>query len=47
MKWNKKKETFTDEEDYVYSRKEYPNCFHDTIVPKGWERKEKFVKPKE
>lgn len=34
------------EEDYVYSRKEYPNCFHDTITPKGWERKEKFVKPK-
>jgi hypothetical protein len=34
------------EEDYVYSRKEYPNCFHDTIVPRGWERKEKFVKPK-
>jgi ATP-dependent RNA helicase DOB1 len=35
------------EEDYIYSRKEYPNCFHDTIVPRGWAPKEKFVKPKE
>lgn len=34
------------EEDYEYSRKEYPNCFHDFICPRGWERKEKFVKPK-
>jgi|TARA_B110001450_G_C17318461_1_gene358386 hypothetical protein len=34
------------EEDYEYSRKEYPNCFHDLIKPKGWEPKEKFVKPK-
>jgi len=34
------------EEDYEYSRKEYPNCFHDLIKPKGWVPKEKFVKPK-
>lgn len=34
------------EEDYEYSRKEYPNCFHDLIKPRGWEPKEKFVKPK-
>lgn len=35
------------EEDYEYSRQEFPNCFHDLIQPRGWERKEKFVKPKE
>ena len=35
------------QEDYEYSRKEYPNCFHDFIKPKGWVPKEKFVKPKE
>ena len=34
------------EEDYLYSRKEYPNCFHDVITPKGWVPTEKFVKPK-
>jgi superfamily II RNA helicase len=35
------------EEDYIITRKEYPNCVHEYIVPKGYERKEKFVRPKE
>lgn len=35
------------EEDYEIRRAEYPNCIHDYIAPRGYVRKEKFVKPKE
>lgn len=35
------------EDDYVIRRTEYPNCTHDFIAPKDYQRKEKFVKPKE
>jgi superfamily II RNA helicase len=35
------------EEDYFIRRTEYPNCIHDFIAPKNYQRPEKFVKPKE
>ena len=34
-------------DDYEIRRAEYPNCIHEYITPKGYQRKEKFVKPKE
>ena len=33
------------EEDYVVTRTERHNCIHEYIAPKGWQRKEKFVRP--
>jgi len=34
------------EDDYIITRKEGKNCTCDFIVPKGYERKEKFIRPK-
>lgn len=35
------------EEDYVVTRTEKPNCIHEFIAPRGYVRTDKFVKPKQ
>mmetsp|Transcript_14784 Transcript_14784/g.22927 ORF Transcript_14784/g.22927 Transcript_14784/m.22927 type:complete len:139 (+) Transcript_14784:21-437(+) len=35
------------EADYEIRKMEYPNCIHEFIQPKGYERADKFVRPKE
>jgi len=33
------------EEDYIYQRVDKPNCIHEFIAPKDWQRAQKFVRP--
>jgi hypothetical protein len=34
------------EEDYIITRTQTPNCIHEFIAPKGYVRENKFVRPK-